>query len=65
VLLFEYGLIEEKVFFDALGEVREFFKEWDEERAKEVEFYKNSGISFFDWAAFVSKGKFDRSALNS
>lgn len=65
VLLFEFGVINEKVYFDALEEVDAFFREWDEERAKQVEFYANSGISFCDWAAFISKGKFDRKALNS
>lgn len=65
VLLFQYELIDEKVFFEALAEVKEFFKEWDEEKSKEIDFFANSGISFVDWAAFTSKGKFDSSALNS
>ena len=65
VLLFQYGLIDEKVFFEALSEVKEFFKEWDEERAKEVDFYSKSGISFVDWAAFVKEGKFDKKVLKN
>ncbi|MBU7007385.1 hypothetical protein [Phosphitispora fastidiosa] len=65
VLLFQYELVEEKVFFDALSAVREFFREWDEERAKEVDFYSKSGISFVDWAAFVKEGKFDKSYLKN
>lgn len=65
VLLFQYGLIDEKVFFDALAEVKEFFKEWDDERANEVDFYANSGISFVDWAAFTAKGRFDENIMNS
>lgn len=65
VLLFQYGLVDEKVFFDSLAEVKEFFREYDEERAKEIDFYANSGISFVDWAAFTSQGKFDKDMLNS
>jgi len=65
VLLFQYGLIDEKVFFEALEEVKEFFKEWDEEKAREAEFYASSGISFVDWVAFTTKGKFDKRTLNS
>jgi len=65
VLLFQYELIDEKVYFEALKEVKEFFTEWDEERAKEIDFYANSGISFVDWTAFVTKGKFDPKILNS
>ncbi len=65
VLLFLYGLLDEKVFSVALAEVKEFFKEWDEERAKEIDFFANSGISFYDWAAFTTKGKFDGQNLNS
>jgi len=65
VLLFQYGLVDEKIFFEALDEVKEFFKEWDEEKAREVDFYANSGISFVDWAAFTAKGKFDKKALNN
>lgn len=63
VLLFLNGLIEEKVYSDSLSEVKEFFKEWDDEKAKEVDFYSKSGISFVDWAAFATKGKFDKKAL--
>lgn len=63
VLLFQSGLIDEQVFFDALAEVKEFFKEWDEQKAKEIDFYANSGISFVDWAAFTSKGKFDENIM--
>ncbi len=65
VLLFQYGLIDEKVYFEALEEVKSFFKEWDEEKAQEIEFYANSGISFVDWVAFTTKGRFDKRALNS
>lgn len=65
VLLFQYELIDEKVFFEALAEVKEFFKQWDEEKSKEVDFYAKSGISFVDWAAFTVKGKFDGSILNN
>jgi len=64
VLLFLYGIIEEKVFNIALTEVNDFFKDLDEEQAKEIDFFANSGISFADWAAFTIKGKFDNS-LNS
>jgi len=65
VLLFQYGLIDEKVFFEALSEVKEFFKEWDERKANEVDFFAKSGISFVDWAAFTAKGKFDGKILNN
>lgn len=65
VLMFQCGFIDEKVFFDALAEVKDFFKEWDEEKAREVDFYESTGISFVDWAAFTSKGKFDRKILNN
>ncbi|MHB9093172.1 MAG: hypothetical protein ACYC21_00755 [Eubacteriales bacterium] len=63
VLLFQSELVDEKVYFDALAEVKEFFKEWDEEKAKEIDFFASSGISFVDWAAFTTKGKFDGNAL--
>lgn len=63
VLLFQSGLIDEQVFFDALAEVKEFFKEWDEQKAREIDFYANSGISFVDWAAFSAKGKFDENVM--
>ncbi len=65
VLLFLYGLLDEKVFSVALAEVKEFFEEEDEERAKEVDFFAGSGISLVDWAAFTNKGKFDKKTLNS
>lgn len=64
VLLFEYKLIEEEAFSAAVKAVKEFFTEWDNKKAKEVDFLAGSGISFVDWAAFVSQGKFDRTALN-
>ena len=64
VLLFQYELVEEEAFSEALNAVKEFFTEWDDKKAKEVDFLSGSGISFVDWAAFVSKGKFDRTALN-
>lgn len=64
VLLFQSGLIDETTFFEALAEVKEFFKLRDEERAREVEFYANLGISFVDWATFTAKGKFDKDNLH-
>ncbi|PKM80505.1 MAG: hypothetical protein CVU89_13210 [Firmicutes bacterium HGW-Firmicutes-14] len=64
VLLFLYGIIEEKVFNIALAEVNTFFQEEDDEQAKKVDFLANSGISFADWAAFNIKGKFDNN-INS
>jgi len=64
ILLFLYGVLEEKVFNIALAEANDFFKERDEEQAKEIDFFANSGISFADWAAFTIKGKFDDN-LNS
>lgn len=65
VLLFEYEFIDEKIYFEALSQVKEFYKEWDDRKAKEVDFFSKSGISFVDWAAFTAKGKFDSSMLNS
>lgn len=65
VLLFEYELIDEKIYSEALAQVKEFFKEWDDRKAKEIDFYAKSGISFVDWAAFTAKGKFDSTILNS
>lgn len=65
VLLFQYELLDEKTYFEALGEVKEFFRQWDEKKAKEVDFFAKSGISFVDWAAFTAKGKFDSNVLNS
>ncbi len=65
VLLFQSGLMDEDIFFEALAEVKEFYTQWDEERAKEIEFYANSGISFVDWAAFTAKGKFDKNIMNN
>lgn len=65
VLLFQSGLFDETVFFDALAEVKDFFRQRDEERAREVEFYANLGISFVDWAAFTSQGKFTENTLNN
>ena len=64
VLLFQYEYVEEDLYSDALKAVKEFFKEWDDKKAKEVDFYANLGISFVDWAAFVAKGKFDKQALD-
>lgn len=64
VLLYEYELIEEEAYSAALNAVKEFFTEWDNKKASEVDFLASSGISFVDWAAFVSQGKFDRTALN-
>lgn len=64
VLLFEYEIIDEKLYFEALSHVKDFFKEWDERKATEVDFFAKSGISFVDWAAFTAKGKFDGNMLN-
>jgi len=65
VLLFEYEFIDEELYFEALSQVKEFFKEWDERKANEVDFFAKSGISFVDWAAFTAKGKFDGKILNN
>jgi hypothetical protein len=65
VLLFEYELIDEKLYSEALSHVKEFFKEWDERKAKEIDFFSKSGISFVDWAAFTAKGKFDSNILSN
>lgn len=60
VLLFQSGLIDEKIYYDALEEVKKFYKEWDNNKAQEIDFFANSGISFVDWAVFTQKGKFDK-----
>ena len=63
VLLFQSGLVDENVYHQALKEVKSFYKEWDDNKAREVDFFANSGISFVDWAAFAQKGKFDKDVL--
>jgi len=58
VLLFLYEYLDEKTFFEALKAAKEFFQTRDEEKAKEVEFFAKSGISFVDWVNFATKGTF-------
>lgn len=58
VLLFLYEYLDEKTFFKALDAAKEFFRARDEEKAKEVEFFAKSGISFADWVNFATKGTF-------
>lgn len=60
VLLFLYEYLDEKTFFRALDATKEFFKNRDEEKAKEVEFFARSGISFADWVNFATKGTFQK-----
>jgi hypothetical protein len=62
VLLFLYEYLDEKTFSKALEATREFFQNRDEEKAKEVEFFANSGISFVDWVSFATKGTFEKDA---
>ncbi|MDN5294362.1 MAG: hypothetical protein PWQ91_874 [Eubacteriales bacterium] len=58
ILLFESGYIDEEVYKESYRAVDEFIREWDEQKAGEVENLSRLGLSFADWVNFTVKGKF-------
>ncbi len=60
VILFETGLVDEETFTKVRGAVKDFFKEYDKQKAKEVDFYAKSGIPFTNWVNFMVEGSFKR-----
>ncbi|ADG81255.1 hypothetical protein Tfer_2790 [Thermincola ferriacetica] len=58
VILLETGLVSEETYEMVRRAVKDFFKEYDAQKEKEVEFYEKSGISFVDWVNFTLKGTF-------
>ncbi|MDA8234033.1 MAG: hypothetical protein M0Z31_04360 [Clostridia bacterium] len=60
VMLFENEIIHQSTYFKILPLVKEFLTENDKEKTKNVDFYRQSGISFVDWVNLFTKGRFKK-----
>lgn len=61
ILLMEENLLDKDLYEAALRAVRDFLKEKDMEKARESDFFANSGIPFTEWVNFKLTGKFKAS----
>lgn len=58
LLVQEFNEVEDKQYQEILQTVREFLTQQDEDKSTEVDFYKQSGISFVEWVNLFSRGSF-------
>lgn len=59
ILIMESGICDEEILKNFIMQAKIYLEEKDEEKAREMEFFSQTGISFIEWVNYMTKGKFD------